>query len=69
MDDKELYILMEMNYLKENNRTIEQNNDDLFPVNWYKITDYKLKTEILYEAIKEKVKIEKTKKYIKSIFH
>ncbi len=69
MDDKELYILMEMNYLKENNRTIEDNNKDLFPINWYKITDYKLKTEILYEAIKEKVKIEKTKKYIKSIFH
>lgn len=69
MDDKELYILMELNYLKENNRKPEQNNDDLFPINWYKIKDYKLKTEIIYEAIKEKVKIEDTKKYIKTIFH
>lgn len=69
MDYKELYILMELNYLKENNRTPEQNNDDLFPINWYKIKDYKLKTEIIYEAIKEKVKIEDTKKYIKTIFH
>ena len=69
MEDKELYILMELNYLKENNRKPEQNNDDLFPINWYKIKDYKLKTEIIYEAIKEKVKIEDTKKYIKTIFH
>lgn len=64
MEDKEIYIMMEINYLKENNRKIEDNNEDLFPLNWYKITNYKLKTEILFEAIKNKTKIEETKKYI-----
>ena len=63
MKDKEIYIMMEINYLKENKRKLEDNNKDLFPLNWYKIDDYKFKTEILHEAIKEKVKIKETKKY------
>ncbi len=63
MNDKEIYIMMEINYLKENKRQLEDNNEDLFPLNWYKITDYKLKTEILHDAIKNKVKIKDTKKY------
>jgi hypothetical protein len=63
MEDKEIYIMMEINYLKENKRKLEDNNEDLFPLNWYKITDYKLKTEILHDAIKNKVKIKETKKY------
>ena len=63
MNDKEIYIMMEINYLKENKIKLEDNNEDLFPLNWYKITDYKLKTEILHDAIKNKIKIKYTKKY------
>ena len=63
MNDKDIYVMMEMNYLKENNRSINDNNSDLFPLNWYRFSDYKLKTEILYESIKSKVKIINTKKY------
>ena len=42
MKDKQMYIIMEINYLKSNNRTIEDRNEDLFPFDWYKINDYKL---------------------------
>ena len=65
MVDKEMYILMEINYLKENNRSVDDNNIDLFPFDWYKIDNYKLKTEILYEAIKKKVKVIDTDGYNK----
>ena len=61
--DKEIYVMMEINYLKENGRSIDDSNDDLFPFDWYKIENYKLKTEILYEAIKKKIKIIDTDGY------
>lgn len=64
MDFKEqLYLMMEINYLKENNRNINDNNDDLFPPNWYLLDNYDKKAEILLEAINNKVKIVDTKKY------
>ena len=63
MEDKNIYVMIELRYLKENNRNINDNNSDLFPQNWYKINDYKLKTEIIYEAIKNKKKIKETNKY------
>ena len=64
MDFKEqLYLMMEINYLKENNRNINDNNDDLFPFNWYLLDNYEKKAEILLEAINNKVKIVDTKKY------
>lgn len=64
MDFKEqLYLMMEINYLKENNRDINGNNDDLFPLNWYLLDNYDKKAEILLEAINNKVKIVDTKKY------
>jgi len=64
MDFKEqLYLMMEINYLKENNRNINDNNDDLFPLNWYLLDNYEKKAEILLEAINNKVKIVDTKKY------
>ena len=61
--DNEIYVMMEINYLKENNRSIDDNNDDLFPFDWYRINNYKLKTEILYEAIQKKIKIIDTDGY------
>lgn len=63
MNDKDIYVMLEVNYLKELNKSIDDNNDDLFPFNWYRITNYKLKSEILFDAIKNKVKIIDTKKY------
>ena len=60
---EELYLMMEINYLKENNRDINGNNDDLFPLNWYLLDNYDKKAEILLEAINNKVKIVDTKKY------
>lgn len=60
---KTIYIMMLGNFLKENGRNIEDDNSDLFPFNWYLSDDYKLKAEILYEAIQTKKKIVETEKY------
>ena len=60
---KTIYIMMLGNFLKENGRNIEDDNSDLFPFNWYLTDNYKLKTEILYEAIQAKKKIVETEKY------
>ena len=60
---KTIYIMMLGNFIKENGRNIEDDNSDLFPFNWYLTDNYKLKTEILYEAIQAKKKIVETEKY------
>ena len=60
---KELYIMMEINFLKENNRNLNDDNSDLFPVDWYTSTNYQLKAEILLEAIQKKIKIVETDNY------
>ena len=55
-----LYILCETNYIKKNqNKTKEE----IFPINWYSISDYPKKIEILVEAIKDDVLIKDTNKY------
>ena len=63
MDHKGIYVMMEINYLKENKRDIKDDNIDLFPNNWYLCQNYILKTNILYEAIKEHKKVEETEGY------
>lgn len=60
---KSLYIIMETNYLKEIGRNLTDDNSDIFPFNWYLSNNYKLKTEILYDAIKTKNKIVDLEKY------
>ena len=60
---KTIYIMMLGNFLKENGRNVEDDNSDLFPFDWYLSEDYKLKAEILYEAIQTKKKIVETEKY------
>lgn len=60
---EEIYIMMEINYLKANNRNLDGDNDDLFPLNWYLISDYQKKAEILLEAINNNEKIVDTQKY------
>lgn len=62
-DAKDMYVMMEISYIKEMGRNIEEDNSDLFPYDWYKTTNYILKSEILLEAIKTNTSITNTKKY------
>ena len=58
--DYNLYVLAEIAYKKEHENL---SDDDLFPFDWYSIRNYKLKVEIISEAIKEKKLIFETKLY------
>ena len=58
--DEYIYIAIENKY---NSFCKEKNKDVIFPSYWYKIPDYKLKSEILFEAMKYNICIENTKKY------
>lgn len=66
MTEKEIYVKLEIKYIEEMGRKIEDDNRDLFPLSWYSILDYNLKIEILYEAISKKIKIINTNKYLSS---
>ena len=55
-----LYIIAEMNYMK---KYFGLSPYDLFPLNWYEIKDYKLKTKIISEAIKNNILIKDTNLY------
>ena len=41
--------------------------DELYPIGWYEINNYKIKIEIISEAIKTNVLIENTKAYQKVV--
>ena len=58
--DYKLYVLAELSYKKEHPGVKEET---LFPLDWYSISDYKLRNEIIAEAIREKKLIEETQKY------
>ncbi len=58
--DYKLYVLAELNYKKEHP---ELKEDNLFPLDWYSNNNYKLKTEIIAEAINNKKLIEDVQKY------
>ena len=58
---------MEINYLTIFNRNLEDDNRDLYPSDWYTIEDYSKKTDILIEAVSNKLKIEDTEGYQKII--
>ena len=62
MQDKDLYTIAVMRY-KEENPNIDENN--LFSMNWELSRDYKLKTIIIAEAIKNHTTIEQTETYKK----
>ena len=59
-EDYKLYVLAEITYTRENNKL---NEEELFPADWYSISDYKTKVEIIAEALNEKCLIAETKKY------
>ena len=58
--DYKLYVLAELSYKKEHP---ELKEGQLFPIGWYSNNNYKLKNEIIAEAIKNKTIIENTPKY------
>lgn len=61
---KQLCILLEIQYMKNNNEEVENYNDSkLFPGNWYFDDRYALKCDILMEALSKNVKIIETEKY------
>lgn len=58
--DYNLYVLAEIAYKKDNKNISEK---ELFPSDWYSISNYKVKVEILAQAIKEKKLIKDTELY------
>ena len=57
-DDFNLYLIAELTYTKK-----YENRNNLFPTDWYSRKNYKLKAEIIAEAIKKNIKIEDTNLY------
>jgi hypothetical protein len=58
--DYKLYVLAELNYKKSNPDVLEEN---LYPDDWFSINNYRLKNEIIAEAIRDKKLIKDTQKY------
>ena len=70
MNDRTLYLILEINYFKMFGRQITLNpkeNSDLLPKEWDLISNYELKSKILSEAIKNNIKIVDTKLYNETI--
>ncbi len=57
-EDYNLYVIAELAYQKKH-----INESDSFPVDWYSSANYRLKTEIIAEALKNNIKIEETDLY------
>lgn len=58
--DYKLYVLAELSYKKAHPET---NEELLYPEGWYAINNYRLKNEIIAEALREKVLIKDTQRY------
>ncbi len=56
--DYNLYIIAEVNYKKKN-----EGKNNIFPEDWYSSQNYKLKTEIIAEALKKDILIQNTELY------
>lgn len=56
--DMHLYVMAELKY-----NANHSNEKDIFPIDWYSITDYKDKVEIISEALKKNIRIEETELY------
>ena len=62
----DLYTLAELSY-QNCFKNMVSKIDELYPVGWYEIKNYKLKIEIITEAIKTNMLIENTKIYQKVV--
>ena len=58
-----VYISLLSKYLAANERTINDDNSDIFPRDWEIIGDSVKKAKILAEALDEKIHIEETRSY------
>lgn len=56
--DYNLYTIAELRYKEKYNE-----KKDVFPTDWYSSHNYKLKTEIIAEALKNNIPIEETNLY------
>lgn len=59
--DYKLYVLAELNYKKNNPG---MNEEELYPEDWFLINNYKLKNEIIAEALEKNILIKDTSKYL-----
>ena len=64
LDHFKLYVLAEMNYIKQNQNLTKS---ELFPLGWYNIKDYFFKTKVLAEAIRKNILIKYTELYSENI--
>lgn len=64
VDHFKLYVLAEMNYIKQNPNL---SRFELFPLGWYNIKDYFFKTKVLAEAIKGNILIKDTTLYNENV--
>lgn len=55
--------MMEVSYISQYNRTPEDNNQDLYPLDWHANQDYNEKIKILAEAVDRKKTIIETEAY------
>lgn len=55
-----IYVLAEIAYKKEH-KDLEEH--DLFPSDWYSIQNYQVKTQIIAEALKNKILVSETNLY------
>ena len=56
--DFNLYVIAEMTYKKRH-----QEDANPFPMDWYSSKNYKLKTEIIAEALKNNIRVDETELY------
>ena len=64
--DYDLYVLAEINY-QDNNKL--QTDKILFPEGWYSMNNYKLKTEILAQALENNLLIKDTPIYKEALLN
>ena len=64
INDKDLYTIAVLRY-QEENPNLDENN--LFPIGWNNNYDYKLKINIIAEAIKNKTTVQNTELYRNSL--
>lgn len=58
----ELYTLIELSYEKHFKSLVDE-YESLYPIDWYKIRSYKEKIEILSESLSKNILIKDTEKY------
>lgn len=70
MDNKTLYLILDIKYVEMFGRFISLNsnsNADLYPNDWFLSEDYEYKVKVLVEALNKNIKIEDTELYQKNV--